>query len=345
MAAHLQRIATAVPPNDVHATFVDFALGMLQDERARTLFLRMAERAAIGHRHSVLSVNGGVPSAEEFYRLGSFPSTGDRMRLFEATAPGLMRAALDKLALSDTELNSVGHVIVTSCTGMVAPGLDFIVVDHLGLPHSTERTSIGFMGCYAAINGLKLARHLTRSEPGKRTLLVNLELCTLHFQQTQSLAEVLSFLVFADGCAASLIGSDETGLALESFEAIELPGTRELITWTVRDSGFDMFLSGQVPLEIGKALALLRSRFAGTEIWAIHPGGRSVLDAIQEALALRPEALAASRETLCRFGNMSSATIMFVLKRLMQTARKGQQGTAMSFGPGLTAETMRFRAV
>lgn len=223
--------------------------------------------------------------------------------------------------------------------------LDFDVLDYLGLPRSTERTNIGFMGCYAAINGLKLARHLTRSEPGKRTLLLNLELCTLHFQQTQSLAEVLSFLVFADGCAASLIGSDETGFSLDSFEALELPGTRDLITWAVRDTGFDMFLSGQVPLEIGKALASLKPQFEGTDIWAIHPGGRSVLDAVEEALALRPEDLAASRTVLCRFGNMSSATIMFVLKELMGTACKGQVGTAMSFGPGLTAETMRFHAV
>ena len=106
-----------------------------------------------------------------------------------------------------------------------------------------------------------------------------------------------------------------------------------------------MFLSGQVPLEIGKALASLMPRFAGTDIWAVHPGGRSVLDAVEEALARQPEDLAASRAVLCRFGNMSSATIMFVLKELMGTARKGQAGTAMSFGPGLTAETMRFHAV
>ena len=345
MAAHLQRISTAVPPNDVHSVFVDFAQGMLLDDRTRTLFLRMAERAAIGHRHSVLNVTGGEPSAQKFYQLGAFPSTAERMLLFESTAPTLLRSALDNLHLTEQERASIGHVVVTTCTGMVAPGLDFAILDHLRLPRSTERTNIGFMGCYAAINGLKLARHLTRSEPGKRTLLVNLELCTLHFQQTQSLAEVLSFLVFADGCAASLIGSDETGFALDSFEAMELPGTRDLITWAVRDTGFDMFLSGQVPLEIGKALTHLKPHFAGTDIWAIHPGGRSVLDAVEEALALHPADLAASRKVLCRFGNMSSATIMFVLRELMQTARKGQAGAAMSFGPGLTAETMRFHAV
>ncbi len=267
------------------------------------------------------------------------------MRLFEAAAPALLRQALENLRLSEPERRSIGHVIVTCCTGMVAPGLDFDVVDYLGLPRSTERTNIGFMGCYAAVNALKLARHIARSSPETRVLIVNLELCTLHFQQTQNLGEVLSFLVFADGCAASLVGSEPSGLELDSFEAIEVPNTRDLITWRVRDSGFDMVLSGQVPLEIGKALHARRADFADVDLWAVHPGGRSVLDAVQEGLQLRPEDLADSRRVLCRHGNMSSATIMFVLQEVMRRARAGQRGCAMSFGPGLTAETVRFHAV
>ena len=350
MDAHLQRIATAVPANDVHATFVDFAQGMLTDAiRTRTLFLRMAERAEIAHRYSVLRVEGqpqpGEVRAHDLYRLGAFPSTADRMRLFERAAPPLLFEALDRLALTKAERDSIGHVIVTCCTGMVAPGLDFLVLDHLGLERGTERTNIGFMGCYAAINGLKLARHIVRSEPKKRVLLVNLELCTLHFQETQNLAEVLSFLVFADGCATALIGAEPVGLAMDRFEAMELPGTRDLITWRVRDSGFDMVLSGQVPLEIGKALAARAEDFCGVDLWAVHPGGRSVLDAVEEGLALPAGALEMSRRVLCRYGNMSSATVMFVLAELMGRVRPGQAGCAMSFGPGLTAETMRFHGV
>ena len=319
---------------------------MLTDARTRTLFGRMAERAEIEQRFSVLNVDGspepGETEAGGLYRLGAFPTTAERMQLFEAAAPGLLRDALDDLRLTAAERDSIGHVIVTCCTGMVAPGLDFLVLDHLGLPRGVERTHIGFMGCYAAINGLKLARHIVRSEPAKRVLMVNLELCTLHFQETQNLGEVLSFLVFADGCAASLVGAEAVGLRLDRFEAVELPGTRELITWRVRDSGFDMVLSGQVPLEIGRALNERAGEFAGVDVWAVHPGGRSVLDAVEEGLALPADALRASREVLCRYGNMSSATVMFVLRELMRTARSGQSGCAMSFGPGLVAETMRF---
>ncbi len=269
------------------------------------------------------------------------------MELFEECAPVLMRKTIDRLALSEHERNSISHVIVTCCTGLYAPGLDFEIVDHLSLSPKVERTMVGFMGCYAAINGLKLARHIVRSEPKASVLMLNLELCTLHFQETQDLEQVLSFLVFADGAAASLITAQEQGLALDSFEAIMVPETRRLITWKVRGLGFDMLLSGQVPGELSQALhggELMKNR-DHIDLWAVHPGGRSVLDAVEKGLELPREALAASREVLSNFGNMSSATVMFVLKAIMEQARPGQRGCAMSFGPGLTAETMRFHAV
>jgi predicted naringenin-chalcone synthase len=209
---------------------------------------------------------------------------------------------------------------------------------------------IGFMGCYAAINGLKQARHIVRSQPEAKVLLVNLELCTLHLQETQELEQVLSFLVFGDGCAASLISAEPKGFGMDSFRAVLLPETRGLITWRIGGAGFDMFLSGQVPGAIGAGLATAGGEALGEllpheiSLWGVHPGGKSVLDAVERGLGLAPDALAASRQTLECFGNMSSATVMFVLERLLQTARPGQRGCAMSFGPGLTAETMLFHA-
>ena len=325
---------------------------MLTDPRLRSVFRRMVSRADIGHRYSFLNPNKGSGQfsshdANEFYQLGNFPNTARRMELFEQSAPMLMRKAVDRLALNATERSGITHVLVTCCTGLYAPGLDFEIVDHLGLSAGVERTMIGFMGCYAAINALKLARHIVRSEPGAGVLMVNLELCTLHFQETQDLEQVLSFLVFADGAAASLITAREQGFALDSFKAVTTPETRGLITWKIRGLGFDMLLSGQVPAELGRALheTELMAERDDIDLWAVHPGGRSVLDAVQKGLDLPADALAASREVLSRFGNMSSATVMFVLERMMQQARPGQRGCAMSFGPGLTAETMRFHAV
>jgi alpha-pyrone synthase len=350
--AFLNRIATAVPEHDVHDAFAVFAEKMLIDPRLRAVFRRMVSRAEIAHRYSFLdpqedSGKFSLYDAHKFYQLGNFPGTARRMELFEQSAPVLMRKTVDRLALNEQERSGITHVLVTCCTGLYAPGLDFEIVDHLGLSAGVERTMVGFMGCYAAINALKLARHIVRSDPTAGVLMVNLELCTLHFQETQELEQVLSFLVFADGAAASLITANEQGFALDNFKAMMVPGTKELITWKIRGLGFDMLLSGQVPAELGRALheSELVSERDGIELWAVHPGGRSILDAVEKGLELPVDALAASREVLSSFGNMSSATVMFVLQRLMLQAQPGQHGCAMSFGPGLTAEMMRFHAV
>jgi alpha-pyrone synthase len=346
--AYLNRIATAVPEHDVHDSFVVFAEEMLADPRLRAVFRRMANRAEIAHRYSFLDPKSDGQSssndANEFYRLGHFPATSQRMELFEQSAPMLMRKVVDRLALSEEERVGITHVLVTCCTGLYAPGLDFEIVEHLGLSPSVERTMVGFMGCCAAIDALKLARHIVRSDPKAGVLMLNLELCTLHFQETQDLEQILSFLVFADGAAASLISARECGLALDSFKAVIVPETRGLITWKIRGLGFDMLLSGQVPGELGRALhgGELMAHRDEIDLWAVHPGGRSILDPVENGLKLPKEALAESREVLSDFGNMSSATVMFVLEKIMQQARPGRRGCGMSFGPGLTAETMRF---
>lgn len=346
----INRIATAVPEYDVHGAFVDYAEQMLVDRRVRSLFSRMAAKSEIEHRFSPLQVSKptslGAADAYEVYRTGDFPSTEDRMGLFERFAPRLAERALDGLALNQDERERIRHVIVTCCTGLYAPGLDFAIIDHLGLPTSAERTMIGFMGCYAAINGLKQARHIVRSEPSEHVLLLNLELCTLHLHETQDLSEVLSFLIFGDGCAASIISSEPTGLEIDGFRSMQIEGTRDLITWRIGNRGFDMMLSGHVPREIARGLRGEAGSFSegGVDLWAVHPGGRTVLDAVQEGLSLSSEALRASRRVLSSFGNMSSATVMFVLQELMKDSCSGQTGCAMAFGPGLTAETMRFHA-
>jgi alpha-pyrone synthase len=352
--AYINRIATAVPEFDVHAPFIDFAASLLAEGTPRNLFRRMVRLSAIEHRYSfiepIATEDGAWRDAEQLYVRGSFPDTARRMQLFERFAPRLARRTLDRLALSEGERQSVTHVIVTSCTGLYAPGLDFDIIDHLGLDPSVERTMIGFMGCYAAMNALKAARHIVRSQPEATVLVLNLELCTLHLQETQDLEQVLSFLLFADGCAACLVSARQPGLAIDSFLAVHVPNTAHLITWRIRELGFDMQLSGQVPAEIGRALKELGSRVTrgsdptSIRLWAVHPGGRSILDSVEKSLELPADALVSSRSVLARFGNMSSATVMFVLQEIMQRSHQGDQGCAMSFGPGLTAETMLFHA-
>src|SRR5215472_7237490 len=341
--AYINRIATAVPPHDVHGTFLAFGRLMLrQDNRRLVLFNRMVERSGISHRYSFIrpDPNGQVVDTDRFFRPGSFPDTAARMKKFEVFAPELA-------VLADQDRSRITHVIVTSCTGFSAPGIDLALIERCGLNPSVERTMVGFMGCYAAINGLKLARHIVRSEPEARVLAVNLELCTLHLKETDNLEDILSFLLFADGCAAALVSAEPVGVEIKSFRAALVPDTKDLIRWHIGRQGFDMVLSGAVPGAIRHALTNSREDILGgandIELWAVHPGGRTVLDAVEQAFALEPAALTASRSVLNDYGNMSSGTVMFVLDRIMQSARSGQCGCAMSFGPGLVAESMMFR--
>ena len=350
---YINRISTGVPPHDVHAAFVRYALSLVKDDkRCEILLRRMAERSGIEHRYSCLapapdSNHGHALDADSFYVRGKFPSTAARMRLFEKRAPQLAAETIERLGLGESRDN-ITHLLITCCTGFFAPGLDIEIVERCRLPTSVERTIIGFMGCYAAINALKLARHIVRSEPSARVLVLNLELCTLHFQETTDITQLLCFLLFSDGCAASLVTSDPHGLALDSFRAMLLPGTHDLMSWNVGDLGFDMVLSGEVPGAIHDALRassneILASATAPIESWAVHPGGRTILEAVERALDLAPAKLSGSRDVLRRFGNMSSAAVMFVLDELMRSGQRGTTGCAMSFGPGLVAETMLFR--
>ncbi len=350
--AHINRIGTAVPPHDVHEAFVVFARTLLADERSRFVFDRMAERAGMAHRFSFLRPGepGAVDvDAEGFYRRGAFPGTGARMARYAVDAVELAVQAIGRLGIADA---GITHLVVASCTGFTAPGLDQLIADHLGLGGSLERTLVGFMGCYAAVPALRNAHHIVRSDPSARVLVVNLELCSLHMQETPDLERVLSFLLFGDGATAALVTADAQGIALHDFHAATIPDTQGLITWRIGDQGFDMHLSGKVPARIATALraeadrndagGILRGQdLASVMHWAVHAGGRTVLDAVETGLRLPPDALRHCRAVLHDVGNISSATLMFVLARILAQDVAGP-GIGMAFGPGLCAETFRF---
>jgi predicted naringenin-chalcone synthase len=356
--AHINRIGTAVPDHDVHETFIRFAEQNLPERRSRLLFKRMVQRAEIEHRYSTFAPGETLSIAADrdgFYRPGHFAGTAARMKRFETRAVELALRSVDALGIDD-ERSDITHLVVASCTGFTAPGVDQQLTERLGLNPSIERTLVGFMGCAAAVNALKLARHIVRSEPRARILVVNLELCTLHLQDSSDLEVILGALLFGDGSAASLVTAEPNGIALENFRAVTIPDSYGLITWSIGDSGFEMTLSGQVPLRIAGALrqelgrndaeAFLRGHDKDDiALWAVHAGGRTILDAVEQGLDLDPDALGWSRGVLRDYGNMSSATLMFVLERMMRSAPADSNGVAMAFGPGLVAETFRFRLV
>ncbi len=302
------------------------------------------KRSGIGRRFTVLSSDEHYQSEGGFYDLPEPPSTLARMEVYAREAPKLALAAIGLLG----DIGNVTHLVVASCTGFTAPGLDQVIARKLGLAPTVERVVIGFMGCYAGVTALRTAGHIVRSDPAARVLVVSVELCTLHLQATDRLDSLLAMSQFADGAAAALVTAEGPGLALGDGLSMTLEDSQDLITWTIGDTGFAMELSGEVPGRLAEALSDGEVRdtitssqpVSALDAWAIHPGGKSILDAVERGLGLPSEKVASSRAVLQDFGNMSSATVLFVLERLMTD--RPDSGVALAFGPGLAMEGLRF---
>jgi predicted naringenin-chalcone synthase len=348
--ACIAAIGTALPDHDIHTAFLEWAEARMGEPRKAALFRRMANRSGIRHRWSVLpkAPAGGSPVCEGgFYAEDVLPPTSERMRLYETHAPALAMAAIEALS-AKVPLDGISHIVVASCTGFTAPGIDQIIADRLGLAPSVERLLVGFMGCYAAITALRSARHIVRSDPAARVLVVTVELSTLHLQDTSALEPLLAMLQFGDGAAAALVTAAQPGLAIDRPFALSLPDSQGLIRWEIGDQGFAMHLSGEVPGRIAEAFkdpAIAATLTGGAPVdsidgWAVHAGGRSILDAVEHGLGLSADALTASRSVLEEAGNMSSATLMFALAKLIP--EKPANGIALAFGPGLAAEGFGF---
>lgn len=353
VSAYLNAIGFATPRHDIHQAFIGWARAQIPGDRQRRVFDRMAGRAGIGHRWSVLpiGVDGGSPvDSGGFYDAPTLPGTAARMAIYAQAAPELGLEAIEALA-AKVALGNISHLVVASCTGFVAPGIDQMIARRLGLAPSVERLLIGFMGCYAAVAALRTARHIVRSQGDARVLVLCIELSTLHLQSTSEIEPLLAMLQFGDGAGAALVTGDATGFAIGTPFATTLPQSDALIRWDITDRGFAMHLSGEVPARIAAGLADPVFALAATggrappEIdgWAVHAGGRSILDAVEQALAIDPAALAVSRAVLADYGNMSSATLMFALAGLLD-GPPVQDGVALAFGPGLAAEGFGFRS-
>jgi predicted naringenin-chalcone synthase len=340
----INAIATAVPASECDATYHAWAMRQLEGRREAGLLDRMIQRSGIGRRFTVLSHDDTYQAEGSFYDVPEPPSTLARMAVYAREAPELALAAIRQL----DGVEGVTHMVVASCTGFTAPGLDQVLARRLGLAPTVERVVVGFMGCYAGVTALRTAGHIVRSDPNARVLVVSVELCTLHLQPTDRLESLLAMGQFADGAAAVLVTAEGPGLALGEGLSLTLEDSHELITWTIGDTGFAMELSGEVPGRLAEALGdeqVARSVTAGEplasiEAWAVHPGGKSIVDAVERGLGLPPGKVAASRAVLQDYGNMSSATVLFVLERLMQG--RPATGIALAFGPGLAMEGLRF---
>ncbi|GAA2923122.1 type III polyketide synthase [Microbacterium luteolum] len=369
----LRSLQTIVPDTVLHQDEVRdvFAaqpdLGRLAQRIVSTSF----NVSGIDTRHTVideLSLDSDVADPVFFDRRSGAllaPGTKARNEVYTREAARLFvdvaRHALD--ADPDLEAADVTHVITVSCTGFHAPGPEYEIVRALGLSDSVQRYHLGFMGCYASMPALRAASQFCLADENAVVLVVSVELCTLHLRSSEDPDTIVASSLFADGAAAGIVTARDlpsavTGLRLDRFHTAIAPEGEKAMAWTIGDTGFEMILATTVPQIIGETIiGALRPLYApeddlvaafdddavGREVahWAIHPGGRSILDRVQEKLHLSDAQLHPAREVLRKNGNMSSATVLFVLKRILEEegAQAGDRVSAMAFGPGLTAES------
>lgn len=337
--------------------FMQDVYALTEDDKRKIRYLY--RQSAIDTRHSVIPDYGRPPAEWKFYpateNLEPFPSLEQRMAWYQKYAAPLSVHAVRDCLDGKLRPEEVTHLISVSCTGMSAPGLDLQLVELLGLPRQAWRSSVNFMGCYAAVHALKIADALCKADRHAKVLIVCTELCTLHFQRGATVDNIAASLLFADGSAAVLVTHSEAapkGLELVGFYSELVPGGKQDMTWELSSSGFLMTLSSYIPELIGADFGGLTGRalqqcgMVQQQVthWCIHPGGRKILEAVAGSLQLPAGALQECAEVLRNYGNMSSPTILFVLKKLMLPllTRQGREPATIfsaAFGPGLTMET------
>lgn len=357
-------IATASPPYKVKQ---DYAASELKKRMGGTAAIsRMIDIAAahsgIDHRYFVIP-DGEENSDEKLFTLKGehvSPDTETRMKEYKKWATTLsMNAVRNLIEKHKINVGTIDKLITISCTGFFAPGLDYEIIKELNIPQNVKRTNIGFMGCAASLIGINSVWESMNKNQSENVLMVSVELCSLHLQIKPTRDNILANMIFADGAAAAFFSAkrdiNNLNLDIQFAESFLFEDSAKYMGWEIGNNGFEMMLSSELPKIIlnsaaPRVIEILRSRGIVVEDikhWALHPGGRAILDSLQSGLRLSDEQLIPSREVLKTYGNLSSVSILFVLKNILdsQQLRKDDYCCAIAFGPGLTMELVLFKVV
>lgn len=355
MKSSIVSIGTAVPANKLKqlevAELISERLNLAAPKKR--LLKSIYKATGIDTRYSVISDTSFLSSKIAQNAMLDLTTAG-RMQLYKEHALSLALSAIEQCVADQTDhqLSDISHVITVSCTGMYAPGLDIEIVQKLQLRSDTKRTAINFMGCYGAFNALKVADNICRSDAKALVLIVSVELCSLHLKNNEDLDNLLSNAIFSDGAAAVLIKADAVpskSLSMEAFHCDLLPQASSAMAWTIGDNGFDIVLKSYIPEVIESGIAsfmaklLQQENLSSVDHYAIHPGGVKILHACEAALNISQEKNKHSYHVMRNYGNMSSATVLFVLKELMANLTVDNHDETIfscAFGPGLTLESM-----
>lgn len=365
MSSCISAIGTAnpkyrIPQNDIfHFMVRAFRLNDTEASRLKRIY----DHSGIEHRYSVIPDFGEKESNNNTFfgttaDLEPYPGTRDRLSFYQDNAAELASQAVHECISNHAEIlpRSITHLITVSCTGMHAPGIDIELVEKLGFNRNIERTCINFMGCYGSLNALKVADYICRADASAKVLIVSVELCTLHFQKENTLDNWVANSLFSDGAAAVIVEnstdskSRKRHLLIDKFYSEFLNEAKNEMGWYVGDAGFEMKLTSKVSRMILKHIPSISNKLllkAGLQFkdigrFAVHPGGRKILEAAESALGFSSLSNRFAYDTLRDYGNMSSATILFVLKKLMEDPEgmDCENILGFAFGPGLTVESM-----
>ena len=361
--SYITKIATAVPDYEYDQNvLMQFYSNTTDDVNTKRKIKILASKSGISTRYSVLKDYGSALSNFTFFPhnkdLLPTPSLSDRMIIFKKEALRLSLKAIGNLLGFDAEKGSITHIITVTCTGLFAPGLDIELIHALELSPSTHRSSVNFLGCNAAIIALKQAEDICNSHTNAKVLVVCTQLCTLHFQTNYSDDYLLSNLLFADGSAAVLVSSkpSEDPFSLKAkitgFDSFCIPDSHNEMAWQLSETGFIMNLTSYVAdlikTNIKQMLDNLGVEIEDIDYWAVHPGGKKIVENFVTAMSLSPVDLTESYKILKDYGNMSSPTVLFVLKEILDNIPPNESSKkifAAAFGPGLTVETMQLNVV
>jgi len=358
-ASYIKSIGIATPRNKItQADLARFMGNFLPFENGDHRKLLAIYRASgIKYRYSVLEDFTSKDGALHFLPgdfQKPFPGVSERMKVFRREAIELAFTAVNDCFKNLENTNPITHIITVSCTGMYAPGLDIELIDRLGISPNVQRTAVNYMGCYAAFNAIKTGDSICKANPSARVLIVCVELCSIHLQKKVDADNLLANALFGDGCAAVIMeASPEGDCALEpiNFHCDLLSSGKNDMAWDIGDFGFEMRLSAYVPEVIRSGIKKLTSgllkkmdlTLEQIDYFAIHPGGKKILKAIEEELGISTDENRFSYEVLSNYGNMSSPTVLFVLRKIWdQLVAKDRNEIILSFafGPGVTLESM-----
>jgi len=356
-------IGTAVPKYGTRQmNLLNFMQAAYKDEATSRMLSILFSHSGINTRYSVIpDFDKRQTEPVLFSENQCIPTVMDRSDIFKEHAVSLaVEAIQDSFKKRNISIAEFGitHLITVTCTGIYAPGIDAAIIEQLSLPDDIFHTSFNFLGCNAAFPALKLGDMIAKTDENAKVLIVCVELCTLHFQPKNNHDNLISNTIFGDGAAAVIITADtgtiqdfQGGMSIKGFYSLLLNKGKDLMSWNITPVNFEMVLDAKVPEFIGNEVDNIVLK-AGRKFnitpsiidkWAIHPGGKKILDTIKKQLHLKDTDLQYSYKVLDEYGNMSSPTILFVLNEIIQAEHKPDETIfSIGFGPGLSIETALF---